>query len=297
MGRIRGGFDHQDGERRVELEMPELFQNLDNYAKIISLVVLVVLLAWETVLPCYAFFTNHLKSRVFHGAINFVLTIVNALLIGLVYTSLWLNSAVWASNHGFGLLNLLSLPLWLDTVIAILLFDIWTYWWHRISHVIPMLWRFHRIHHSDLKMDVTTANRFHFGEITISSLLRIPIILLIGADIWQLALYEALMFPVVQFQHANVRLPEKIDRLIRIFLTSPAMHKVHHSDYYKETNSNYTSLLSVWDRLFGSFRTRKDLENIRMGLKEFRSEEEQTLTALLKNPMLSVKQNFKKDSD
>lgn len=272
----------------------DLFQNLENYAKIVSLAVLIIMLGWETVMPCYAFFTNAIKSRVFHGAINFILTIVNALLIGLVFASLWLNSTLWATKHDVGLLNLLSLPLWLDTLIAVLLFDIWTYWWHRISHVIPMLWRFHRVHHSDTKMDVTTANRFHFGEITVSSLLRIPIILLIGADIWQLALYEAIMFPVVQFQHANIRLPEKMDRLIRVFITSPAMHKVHHSDYYKETNSNYTSLLSVWDRVFGSFRLRPDLENIRLGLKEFRSDEEQTLGALLKNPMAAV---TKKSSD
>ncbi len=270
--------------------MTDPTQIIETYAKFTSAGVLIALLAWESFAPCYGFFKNRLKHRVSHGLINFLLTFANALLIGIVFRyALWYKATVWADQNGVGLLNSVELPLWTSTLIAVLLLDIWTYWWHRISHVIPMLWRFHRVHHSDPKMDVTTANRFHFGEITISSLLRVPVLLLIGADLWQLTLYEALMFPVVQFQHANIRLPEKLDRLIRVLFTSPAMHKVHHSDYYKETNSNYTSLLSVWDRVFGSFRVRPDLENIRLGLKEFRSDEEQTIVALLMNPLINIK--------
>jgi len=275
--------------------MPDLFQHIETCAKVVSISLLVALLAWESRAPCYAFFSHHLKQRIIHGLVNFILTALNALLIGLVFSTLWLEASTWASENGIGLLNAIKLPLWLDTVAAILLFDVWTYWWHRINHAVPFLWRFHRVHHSDPEMDVTTANRFHFGEIAISSLLRVPVILAIGADLWQLALYEMIMFPIVQFHHANIRLPERWDRFIRMFVPTPAMHKVHHSDYYRETNSNYTSLLSIWDRVFGSFRLNTDLKSIRLGLKEFRSRQNQTLIALLKNPFKKRGEDVEKE--
>lgn len=117
-------------------------------------------------------------------------------------------------------------------------------------------------------MDVTTASRFHVGEIFFSSLLRIPLVFLLGLPLWQLALYEAAMFAIVQFHHANVALPTGLDRLLRMVIVTPAMHKIHHSREPMETNSNYTSLLSCWDRLFGSFRMRNPagLHRIRIGL-------------------------------
>jgi len=266
--------------------MPDSFQSLESSAKVISICVLVILLAWETIGPCYGFFRGRVKHRIFHGIINFSLTVISAVLIAFVFSKLWMGAITWSSEHSFGLLHQLQLPLWSETLIAVLLFDIWTYWWHRINHVVPFFWRFHRVHHSDPEMDVTSANRFHFGEITLSSIFRIAIIVLIGAEIWQLALYELMMFPIVQFHHANIRLPESLDHIFRIFFPSPAMHKVHHSDFYKETNSNYTSFLSIWDRVFGSFRLQPDLDKIRLGLKEFRSDEEQTFWALLMNPFM-----------
>lgn len=134
-------------------------------------------------------------------------------------------------------------------------------------------------------MDVTTANRFHTGEILMSSLLRIPLIILLGLRVEQLALYEVLMFTVVQFHHANIGLPEKWDRLLRIFIVTPHMHKIHHSDHQPETDSNYSSLLSVWDRIFRSFRKSKDLRAIKLGLREFDAENYQTFPGLLKTPL------------
>ncbi len=268
--------------------MNEIHQSIETIARYLSAGVLIAMLVWESFAPCYKFFLNRPGHRFKHGLINLLLGFGNALIIGLVFISLWKLSSEWAASMGIGILHWFDLPVWMGAVVAVLLFDFWTYWWHRISHVIPFLWRFHRVHHSDPEMDVTTANRFHFGEIAISSLLRIPLIILIGAELWHIALFEVIMFPIVQFQHANVRLPEWADRSFRFFFASPGMHKIHHSDRVKETNSNYTSMLSVWDRIFRSFRTREDLENIRIGLEEFRTKEEQSVTGLLSNPLRSV---------
>jgi len=264
--------------------MSEFHQSIETTARYLSAGVLIAMLVWESFAPCYRFFRKKQGQRLKHGVINLILGFGNALLIGLVFISLWKLASEWAAEEGIGILHWLDLSVWWGAAVAVLLFDFWTYWWHRFNHVIPFLWRFHRVHHSDPEMDVTTANRFHVGEIVISSLLRVPLIILIGADLWHIALFEVIMFPIVQFHHANVRLPEWADRLFRFFFASPAMHKVHHSDVERETNSNYTSMLSIWDRVFRSYRTRKDLENIRIGLEEFRDEEDQKILSLLKNP-------------
>jgi sterol desaturase/sphingolipid hydroxylase (fatty acid hydroxylase superfamily) len=144
-------------------------------------------------------------------------------------------------------------------------------------------------------MDVTTANRFHVGEIILSSLLRIPAILIFGAHLWELLVYELMMFPVVQFHHANIGIPERLDKLLRIFIVTPAMHKVHHSRIKPETNSNYTSLLSVWDRIFGSFRLRANPHEISFGLDEFDATKHQTLTGLITTPLIDASDNERQE--
>lgn len=125
---------------------------------------------------------------------------------GLLFVGLWWTTAAWAERHQFGLLHWLALPAGVRLAAAFLLFDAWMYGWHRLNHRVPFFWRFHRTHHSDPKMDVTIANRFHLGEIALSSVLRVPVIALLGLQIWELALYELAMFAVVQFHHANVAL-------------------------------------------------------------------------------------------
>jgi len=179
------------------------------------------------------------------------------------------------------------MPLWLHACTAVLVLDIWTYWWHRANHLIPLLWRFHRMHHSDPWMDVTSARRFHPGEIVLSSLLRVPLIALLGIHLWELVLYELLMGIIVDFHHANIALPEPVDRLLRTVIVTPAMHKVHHSRVRAETDSNYTSLLSVWDRIFGSFRLRPEPSAIRIGLDGWSGASHQTLPGMLATPCLA----------
>ncbi len=268
--------------------MEALFYQVEGQARWIGGSALLLLIIWETQAPFFAFFTGRAKVRGLHFLRNFLLTALNAVMISAFFITAWLWAAEWSATHRVGLLYLVDLPPWLHALGAIILFDCWTYWWHRMNHKIPWLWRFHRVHHSDAQMDVSTSNRFHFGEIFISSTIRIALIPLFGAHLWHLALYEGLMFPIVQFHHANVGLPERWDRWLRILFVTPDMHKVHHSRWRTETDSNYTSFLSLWDRLFGSFRRSANPRDIALGLEEFDSPEYQTIVGLLKTPFACI---------
>ena len=253
---------------------------------------LVVLLLIESAHPFFELFRDR-RERGVHLLRNLALGLLNTAVVALVFAGLWVLAASWADDQGFGVLNVLrdtvGLPAWAHFVLAVLLFDVWTYSWHRMNHRVPFLWRFHRLHHADAEMDVTTASRFHVGELALSSALRIPLIVLIGAYAWELLAYETLMFAVVQFHHANVGLPPSLDRALRTVIVTPAMHKVHHSRLQPETDSNYSSLFSWWDRLFRSFRLRERPEDIRFGLDAFDGEEHQTMAGLMRMPLVPVR--------
>ncbi|MFV1995342.1 MAG: sterol desaturase family protein [Verrucomicrobiales bacterium] len=264
--------------------MEGILHQIGDSKSAVAILSLLLLLAWESLAPYFLFFRRRLKERAQHAFRNFVLILLNAMLISVLFIASWRMASDFASGRHLGLLNLLEFPGWVEALLAVLLFDFWTYWWHRFNHRIPFLWRFHRVHHSDPKMDVTTSNRFHVGEIFISAVLRIPLIVLFGAELWHLALYEALMFPIVQFHHANVGVPLWLDRGLRTVVVTPEMHKVHHSRYQPETDSNYTSMLSIWDRVFGSFRISEDAGTISFGLDGYDSEEKQTVTGMLGTP-------------
>jgi len=241
----------------------------------VSFGVLALLLVWESVHPFFGFFSKgprRLRWRLLHGLTNLGFGLLNGLAIRFVFLALWVRTMQWTDAHGFGVLHWLSAPEWLRWTLALLLLDAWTYWWHRLSHIVPFFWRFHRLHHSDRRMDVTTANRFHLGEITISSLLRVPVLALIGCGLEQLALYELLLFAVVQFHHANIGLPERLDRALRWVIVTPHLHKVHHSIVHTEQNSNFSSLFSWWDRLARTLRLSRDPRRIAFGLDPARAE-------------------------
>lgn len=251
-----------------------------------GLCVLLVLLLWETATPFLPLFQGNLRERARHATRNFVLGLANVVLGAVAVVLLWAGIALWAEEHRFGLLNWLELSGWTRLILAVVLFDAWMYWWHRMNHRLPFFWRFHRTHHSDPKMDVTTAHRFHFGEIFFSSLLRVPVILLLGMRPEELVIYETAMFVIVQLHHANVGLPKKVDWLLRLLFVTPAIHKVHHSRLQLETDSNYSSLFSIWDRLFRTLRLRADPRTIQFGLDRFDQLEQQTLAGLIKTPMV-----------
>ena len=248
---------------------------------------LVVLLLLEGAHPFFELFGAR-KERGRHAARNLALGVANSVVVAVVFAGLWVAAAELAEARGWGLLRLVPLPGWLHAALAVLLLDVWTYAWHRMNHRVPFLWRFHRVHHSDAQMDVTTASRFHTGEIVLSSALRIPLIVALGATAWQLVLYETLMFAVVQFHHANIALPARVEAVVSKLVVTPAMHKVHHSRWQPETDSNYASMLSVWDRLFGSFRRREALREVRLGLDAFDDDGHQSVVGMLKTPLEPV---------
>lgn len=201
-----------------------------------------------------------------HGAWNLGLGTINAVALGLLAAPLLRWATVWAEARGIGLARVLPLPEAVAIGLALVAFDGWMYLWHRANHVVPLLWRFHRLHHSDPAMDATTTVRFHPGELAISTLLRLAVLPVLGLRIEHLLVYEVVLFPVILFHHSNVRFPEKIDRVVRTVLVTPAMHRVHHSKRQIETDSNYGSVLSIWDRLGRSFRRRRDGSAIEFGL-------------------------------
>jgi sterol desaturase/sphingolipid hydroxylase (fatty acid hydroxylase superfamily) len=228
-------------------------------------------------------------DRFRHGLKNLVLGVLNAVVIGLVFVGLWWAAAESAQFHNFGLLNWWPLPGWARLLGAFLLFDAWMYFWHRLNHRIPFLWRFHRPHHSDPRLDVTTASRFHVGELSCHRYCVFPLSPFCRLRLSELAVYEVAMFTVVQLPHANIALPAWLDRGLRVLLVTPFMHKVHHSRWEPETDSNYSSLFSFWDRLFATFRLRAQPDTLEFGLGDFNRLEDHTLIGLLTTPLKQIR--------
>jgi sterol desaturase/sphingolipid hydroxylase (fatty acid hydroxylase superfamily) len=268
--------------------MAEFLSELGRFKTAASQTLLVLLLAWVSWTPFFAYFTRASAERARHALKNLTQDVINAVVTGLLFLGLRWSAAAWAEQRQFGLLHWLPPPDWARLAAAFLLFDAWMYWWHRLNHRVPFLRRFHRTHYSDPRMDVTTANRFYAGEIAFSSVLRVPVIALLGLQLWQLALYELALFSVVQFHHANIALPAWLDRALRAVIVTPFMHKVHHSRWQPEPDSNYASLFSFWDRLFRTFRLRDDPRTLRPGLDEFSRPDEHTLAGLLATPLKQV---------
>lgn len=195
--------------------------------------------------------------------------------------SRWL-AAWWSNQVGFGLLPWLQISPELTVLCALFALDLSAYILHRISHNWAWLWRLHLVHHSDTDVDVSTSYRHHPLEVTLSTAWHVIIISLLGAPLAAVLLYEALHKVFDIFSHANLRLPHTVDNMLRWLVITPAMHRVHHSSQRFETNSNYGGLFSVWDRLFGSYRT--VLTSNQLGLEYFRSRRDQTFTGLLLQP-------------
>lgn len=197
---------------------------------------------------------NYLKWQ--HAGINIFFT-VTTMVVNFCLALILLKSANWSQVHRFGILNLLpSLPPWLFALIGLLLLDfIGAYLVHYIEHKIPFLWRFHLIHHTDATIDTTSANRHHPGESVLRFVFTALGVLVVGSPMWLVFLYQTLSVVATQFNHANIVLPTKIDTLLGYIIVSPDMHKVHHHYKLPFTDSNYGNIFSVWDRLFGTYKT------------------------------------------
>ena len=187
---------------------------------------------------------------------NWAMTVVNAftlraLAIGLPLLAV--GAAIDAGNMGWGLFNTIGLPNWIEVILAILILDFAIWAQHLVTHKVPILWRLHRVHHADRDIDVTTAIRFHPVEIALSMLLKIGLVYLIGPSALAIILFEIILNGTAMFNHANLRLPQTLDHVVRLVLVTPDMHRVHHSVDRNEHDSNYGFALSIWDRLFGTY--------------------------------------------
>ena len=212
------------------------------------------------------------RERTRHAAANLALGVFNAVIVSLLFGAAILLVTEWARQRPFGLLHWLDAPAWLAWPLGLLLFDAWMYTWHVLNHHVPFLWRFHAVHHADRQLDVTSAVRFHTIEIMLSATARLMVLPFIGLTLPMLLAYELILLPVIMFHHSNIRIPPRVDSILRWLIVTPRMHWVHHSCERHETNSNFASVLSIWDRLFRTFRLRSDPEAIVLGLDDQRDE-------------------------
>ena len=206
--------------------------------------------AWEALSPRRPL----TRSRLVRWTGNLGLTLLNTLLLRLVFPVAAAGVALYASDRGWGLLNGLPLPGLLGGLLALLLLDLLIYSQHLFFHKVPLLWRLHRMHHTDLDLDVTSGFRFHPLEILLSMAIKMGIVVIIGAPAWSVILFEVLLNATSLFNHANIALPLRADRLLRLVLVTPDMHRVHHSVIIRETDSNFGFNFPWWDRLFGTYR-------------------------------------------
>lgn len=254
---------------------------LEHWQWLASLGGLLVFWSWESLAPFFAF-----EGRVRHALRNLGIAALNILAVTIVFAGATIAVSEYAEQLNIGLAHWASLGTVSRFVVALLALDFWTYWWHRANHSIPFLWRFHRMHHSDPAMDVSTATRFHAGELALSSTFRLAVILLAGAPLAAIVVYDFVLLLSTQFHHSNIALPNGMDRMVRLGLVSPNMHKIHHSDVRAEMDSNFTSILSVWDRLFGTYCEKDDYKRIRFGVSGFTAGRFQTIGGLLRTPFV-----------
>jgi len=224
--------------------------------------VLILMALWELATPM----RDLTVSRRLRWSSNLGLITFNALILRLVLPITAVGAAVMAQENGWGLFHLLDLSLypWMVGVITIVLLDLTVYSQHVLFHAVPLFWRLHMVHHADPNIDVTTGLRFHTLEILISMGIKIMAILALGPPAWAVILFEMILNATAMFNHSNIRLPGPVDHILRLFLVTPDMHRVHHSVDLTEANMNFGFNLPWWDRLFRTYRAQPFLGHQRM---------------------------------
>lgn len=220
---------------------------------------------------------------------NIGLGFINSVAIRLLIPFAGVASALWAKESGIGLFNQLNWPLWFELALFVVIFDFTIYWQHRVFHRVPLLWRFHRVHHTDEDYDLTTGNRFHPVSILISAILKIGLVVLLGASAVAILAAEILLNLTSMFNHSNIRLPAKVDKIIRTIIVTPDMHRIHHSQDLVEHNRNFGFNFSFWDRLFGSYlqEAREDQRHMSLGIAGYEGSGTRSLIPLFLQPFQS----------
>ena len=237
---------------------------------------------WEALAPRRA----RLHGRPMRWTGNLGVVIIASLLARLIFPVTAVGVAAYAASNGFGLFHWLGIPYAVAVVATIVLLDFAIYVQHVVFHHVPVLWRLHRMHHADLDFDATTGIRFHPVEILISMALKLALVAALGAPALGVILFEIVLNGSAMFNHSNARLPLALDRLLRLVVVTPDMHRVHHSVVPRETHANFGFFLPWWDRLFSTYRDQPEAghEAMQIGLPVFRSAEELRLDRLLTQP-------------
>ncbi|MGB5567865.1 MAG: sterol desaturase family protein [Sedimenticolaceae bacterium] len=231
-----------------------------------------VMALWELSAPRRAL----TASKAVRWINNLGLVALNTVILRLLFPAAAVGIAAFAADQGWGLLNYFQTPAWIAIPAAVIAMDFVIWLQHVTVHAIPLLWRLHRVHHADPDYDVTTGARFHPIEIILSMLIKSATILLLGPPVVAVIIFEVLLNATAMFNHGNVRLPTGIDRVLRWFVVTPDMHRVHHSVEDDETNSNFGFNLPWWDRLFGTYRDqpRAGHEGMTIGIHGYRAPRE-----------------------
>ena len=239
---------------------------------------------WEVLAPR----RKPLYGRLRRWPSNLGIVVLNTLLLRLLFPAAAVGAALLAERGGWGLFNYYRLPFWLAALASVMLLDLIIYLQHVLFHAAPLLWRLHRMHHTDLDYDLTTGARFHPVEIILSMLIKLAFVIALGAPPAAVVIFEILLNATAMFNHSNIRLPRPIDRVLRWIVVTPDMHRVHHSVLIDETNSNFGFNLPWWDRLFGTYRDqpRAGHENMTIGLNMFRDPADLRLDRMLIQPLI-----------
>ena len=220
-----------------------------------------------------------LEREELHGAMksrrwftNLSMVVLSSLVLRVIFPLAAVGTALWAQERGYGLFPFLAVPGWIAGIVAFVLLDFAVWLEHVVSHKIPILWRIHRMHHADKGFDVTTALRFHPLEIVLSMFWKAAVIVALGAPALAVLIFEIVLNGCAMFNHSNVRLPLSVDRIVRLFIVTPDMHRVHHSSYRPETDSNYGFNFPFWDRMFRTYTGQPRLghEGMEIGLEYYR---------------------------
>ena len=208
----------------------------------------------------------------------------NTLVLSIFLGGLLLSAYQALELRRVGMLHVLGVGGWVNILASVVLLDGFTYAWHRAYHRVPLMWRLHRAHHSDLDLDVTSAGRFHLFEMALSALVRLGVIAAIGADAASVVIFEIVFGLANQIEHANVHLPPQLDDWLQWIVVTPDMHRIHHSQRPEHTNSNFSTIFSWWDRLCGSYRAIQDQHSLVIGLSEYARPEHVILPRVLAMP-------------
>jgi sterol desaturase/sphingolipid hydroxylase (fatty acid hydroxylase superfamily) len=222
--------------------------------------------------------------------INFTVSIPSFALLRFLFIPFMVWLAYKNEDWNFGLNYLYNAPVWIKSVIAFLLLDYSNYLWHIVLHKMPLMWRFHLVHHTDLDLDITTSFRFHFGELIGSVFFRGAAVILIGISPLMVLIYEISFDASNQFQHSNLKIPFRLEKVLNKILVTPRMHGIHHSIKKKETDSNYSIILSFWDRLHRTINLNVSQDEVVTGVPVYRNAKELTTVKLLKLPFTKIRE-------